>query len=106
MYFASAAPPVRFPNVYGIDMPAANELIAHGRTVEEVREEIGADWLVYQDLEDLIECSREGNPEVDGFESSVFDGQYLAGTSMISTCSRLRLRAPTAPKGGSVPGSQ
>jgi len=65
--------------VYGIDMPAANELIAHGRTVEEVREEIGADWLVYQDLEDLIECSREGNPEVDGFESSVFDGQYLAG---------------------------
>ena len=47
--------------------------------VEEVREEIGADWLVYQDLEDLIECSREGNPEVDGFESSVFDGQYLAG---------------------------
>ena len=79
VYFASAAPPVRFPNVYGIDMPAATELIAHGRTVEEVREEIGADWLVYQDLEDLIECSREGNPEVDGFESSVFDGQYLAG---------------------------
>ena len=79
VYFASAAPPVRFPNVYGIDMPAATELIAHGRTVEEVREEIGADWLVYQDLEDLIECSREGNPEVDGFESSVFDGRYLAG---------------------------
>ena len=79
VYFASAAPAVVSPNVYGIDMPAANELIAHGRTVEEVREEIGADWLVYQDLEDLIECSREGNPEVDGFESSVFDGQYLAG---------------------------
>ena len=79
VYFASAAPPVRFPNVYGIDMPAATELIAHGRTVEEVREEIGADWLVYQNLDDLIECSREGNPEVDGFELSVFDGQYLAG---------------------------
>ena len=79
VYFASAAPPVRFPNVYGIDMPAANELIAHGRTVDEVREEIGADWLVYQDLEDLIECSREGNPDVDGFESSVFDGRYLTG---------------------------
>jgi amidophosphoribosyltransferase len=79
VYFASAAPPVRYPNVYGIDMPAANELIAHGRSVEQVREEIGADWLVYQDLEDLIECSREGNPEVDGFESSVFDGRYQAG---------------------------
>ena len=79
VYFASAAPPVRYPNVYGIDMPAANELIAHDRSVEQVREEIGADWLVYQDLEDLIECSREGNPEVDGFESSVFDGRYQAG---------------------------
>lgn len=79
VYFASAAPPVRHPNVYGIDMPAANELIAHGRSVEEIRAEIGADWLVYQDLEDLIECSREGNPEVDGFESSVFDGRYQAG---------------------------
>ena len=79
VYFASAAPPVRYPNVYGIDMPAANELIAHGRSVEQIREEIGADWLVYQDLEALIECSREGNPEVDGFESSVFDGRYQAG---------------------------
>ena len=79
VYFASAAPPVRHPNVYGIDMPAANELIAHGRTVEEIRDEIGADWLVYQDLEDLFECSREGNPDVDGFESSVFDGRYQAG---------------------------
>ena len=79
VYFASAAPPVRYPNVYGIDMPAANELIAHGRTVEEIRDEIGADWLVYQDLEDLFECSREGNPDVDGFESSVFDGRYQAG---------------------------
>ena len=79
VYFASAAPPVRYPNVYGIDMPAADELIAHGRTVEEVRVEIGADWLVYQDLEDLLACSREGNPAVDGFESSVFDGRYLTG---------------------------
>jgi len=79
VYFASAAPPVRYPNVYGIDMPAANELIAHGRTVEEIRDEIGADWSVHQDLEDLFECSREGNPDVDGFESSVFDGRYQAG---------------------------
>ncbi len=80
VYFASAAPPVRYPNVYGIDMPAANELIAHGRSVEEIAALIGADWLVYQDLDDLFDCSREGNDEIDGFESSVFDGTYLAGT--------------------------
>ena len=59
-------------------MPAANELIAHGRTVEEIRDEIGADWLVYQDLEDHL-SAQEGNPDVDGFESSVFDGRYQAG---------------------------
>ena len=79
VYFASAAPPVRFPNVYGIDMPAASELIAHGRTEEEVCEQIGADWLVYQDLEDLIQCSMEGNPDADGFDCSVFNGEYITG---------------------------
>jgi len=79
VYFASAAPPVRYPNVYGIDMPSASELIAHGRSDEEVCHLIGADWLVYQDLEDLVSCSREGNPEVDGFECSVFTGEYLTG---------------------------
>jgi len=80
VYFASAAPPVRYPNVYGIDMPAASELIAHGREVQDICELIGADWMVYQDLEDLFECSREGNEGIDGFESSVFDGEYSAGT--------------------------
>jgi amidophosphoribosyltransferase len=80
VYFASAAPPVRYPNVYGIDMPAANELIAHGRTVEEICALIGADWLVYQDLEDLFASSFEGNEAIEDFESSVFDGRYLAGT--------------------------
>jgi amidophosphoribosyltransferase len=79
VYLASAAPPVRFPNVYGIDMPSAGKLIAHGRTVEEVRQAIGADWLIYQDLEDLRQCSLEGNPEIDGFDCSVFDGDYLTG---------------------------
>jgi len=79
VYFASAAPPVRYPNVYGIDMPSASELIAHGRTVEEVCSQIGADWLVYQDLEDLVSSSREGNPEVDGFDCSVFNGEYITG---------------------------
>lgn len=79
VYFASAAPPVRYPNVYGIDMPSANELIAHDRTVEEVCREIGADWLIYQDLEDLIAASAEGNPEIKDFECSVFTGHYITG---------------------------
>lgn len=79
VYFASAAPPVRYPNVYGIDMPSATELIAHGRTVEEVCELIGADWLVYQDLDDLIRCSAEGNPQVQQFDCSVFSGEYVTG---------------------------
>jgi amidophosphoribosyltransferase len=79
VYFASAAPPVRYPNVYGIDMPAASELIAHGRTEEEVCAMIGADWLVYQDLEDLVQCSLEGNPRADGFDCSVFNGEYITG---------------------------
>ena len=79
VYFASAAPAVRWPNVYGIDMPSADELIAHGRSEEEICEQIGADWLVYQDLEDLVSCSREGNPQLEGFDCSVFDGQYVTG---------------------------
>ena len=79
VYFASAAPPIRYPNVYGIDMPAASELIANGKTEEEVAELIGADWLVYQDLQDLIAASREGNPEITRYECSVFDGNYITG---------------------------
>jgi len=77
VYFASAAPPIRFPNVYGIDMPAAAELIAAGRSVEEVQEIIGADWLIYQDLADLIDACREGNRDIARFECSVFDGNYI-----------------------------
>jgi amidophosphoribosyltransferase len=79
VYVASAAPPVRFPNVYGIDMPTANELIAHGRDVESVQKEIGADWLIYQDLEDLVECASEGNPDIQAFDCSVFSGEYVTG---------------------------
>ena len=79
VYYCSAAPPVRHPNVYGIDMPAAQEFIAHGRSIEEVASEIGADWLLYQDLEDLVECAREGNPHIEDFECSVFDGRYVTG---------------------------
>jgi len=79
VYFASAAPAVKYPNVYGIDMPSADELIAHGRTEDEICREIGADWLVYQDLQDLMDCSREGNPKVQNFDCSVFNGEYVTG---------------------------
>ncbi len=80
VYFASAAPPVRYPNVYGIDMPAASELVAHGRTEAEVCEIIGADRLIYQDLDDLIEAvQKKGKVEVDRFDTSVFNGEYVTG---------------------------
>ena len=89
VYMASAAPPVRFPNVYGIDMPSAEELVAHGRTIEEVAQTIGADWLIYQELDDLIETAREGNPEVDGFDCAVFTGEYVTGDVDNAYLSRL-----------------
>lgn len=79
VYFASAAPPVRYPNVYGIDMPAASELVASGRTEEEVAQAIGADRLIYQDLQDLIDAAHEGNPRITHFDASCFDGVYVTG---------------------------
>lgn len=79
VYFASAAPPVRFANIYGIDMPAAAELVAHGRTEEEVQQFIGADWLVYQDLEDLIAAVADGNEDLRHFDTSCFSGEYVTG---------------------------
>jgi amidophosphoribosyltransferase len=79
VYFASAAPPVRFPNVYGIDMPSVHELVANGRTDEQIAQEIGADRLIYQDLQDLIEAAREGNPAIRRFDASCFDGNYVTG---------------------------
>ncbi|WP_196158224.1 amidophosphoribosyltransferase [Reinekea sp. G2M2-21] len=79
VYFASAAPEVIFPNVYGIDMPAAKELIAHGRTNEEIRVSIGADWLVYQDLDDLKRATQTKKSDVHDFDCSVFDGCYVTG---------------------------
>jgi amidophosphoribosyltransferase len=80
VFFASAAPPVRFPNVYGIDMPSAAELIAHGRSVDEVAALLGADRLIYQDLDDLIQaCQKKGRSHVDRFDCSVFDGDYVTG---------------------------
>jgi amidophosphoribosyltransferase len=92
VYFASAAPPVRYPNVYGIDMPSATELVAHGRTEEEIREAIGADWLIYQDLQDLIDAVRKkGKSPVQRFDTSVFDGEYVTGGVSDSYLQQLEL---------------
>ena len=79
VYFASASPPVRYQNVYGIDMPAASELIAHGKKIEEVCQEIGADKLFYQEIDDLIWAVRKGNNKLSNFEASVFTGEYVTG---------------------------
>ena len=79
VYFASAAPPVRFPNVYGIDMPSADELIGYNRTVDEIGELIGADKIIYQDLDALVEAARKGNMAIPRFDLSCFDGQYVTG---------------------------
>ena len=81
VYFSSAAPPVKFQNLYGIDMAATNELIASGKTDEEVANAIGADWLIYQDLKDLIDSAQEGNPSIKNFEISIFDGNYPTSIS-------------------------
>jgi amidophosphoribosyltransferase len=79
VYMASAAPPVRYPNVYGIDMPTKEELIAHGRTIEEIRQFIGADALIYQDVAAMKRVVGALNPKLDGFEASCFDGHYVTG---------------------------
>ena len=79
VYFASAAPPVRHQNVYGIDMPATKELVAHGRNVEEIKDFIGADELIYQDIEALRMAAHVGNTKITQFEDSVFTGEYCAG---------------------------
>lgn len=79
VYFASAAPPVRYPNVYGIDMPSTDELVGYNRNDQEICEEIGADWLIYQDLDDLIAAAKVGNPRISKFDTAVFDGTYVTG---------------------------
>ena len=79
VYIASTSPPVRFPNVYGIDMPARSELIASGRTVDQLSENIGADGVIFQALADLRDAVAEAAPGLLGFEASVFDGHYITG---------------------------
>ena len=93
VYMASAAPPVRFPNVYGIDMPTPTELVAHDRTVEEVRALIGCDALIYQDVDAMKLAVRQaalnGSPQLDGFDASCFDGQYVTGDVSLEDIVRL-----------------
>jgi len=79
VYFASASPPVRYPNIYGIDMPAPSELVASGRNEKEIEQELGADRLIYQDLEDLIKACQEGNSAIARFDTSCFSGEYVTG---------------------------
>jgi amidophosphoribosyltransferase len=93
VYLASAAPPVRFPNVYGIDMPTPEELVAHDRTVEEIRELIGCDALIYQDVEAMkqavLSATAGDAPKLDGFDASCFDGVYVTGDVSLSDIVRL-----------------
>jgi len=89
VFFASAAPPVRFPNVYGIDMPTQRELIATGRTDEQIAQTIGADALVYQDLADMQQSVRDLNPSIKRFEASCFDGDYVTGDITAEYLARL-----------------
>jgi len=89
VYFASAAPPVRYPNVYGIDMPNASELAAHGRSEEDVTRLIGADKLIYQDLDDLIAAVSVDNPRITEYDSSCFNGKYVTGDVTEDYLSRL-----------------
>ncbi len=104
VYIASAAPPVRFPNVYGIDMPAPNELVAHGRSEAEVAEYIGADWLIYQDLDDLVDAVQKGNRRIKKFDCSCFDGEYVTNTVNEDYLDKIsNLRNDTAKDAGDEP---
>ncbi len=96
VYMASAAPPVRYPNVYGIDMPTKEELVAHNRSIEEVRVFIGADQLIYQDVDAMKRVVRALNPAISGFEASCFDGHYITGAFSDADVAALQGRRSTA----------
>lgn len=98
VYFASAAPPVRYPNVYGIDMPAASELVAAGRTEEEVAQIIGADRLIYQDLNDLVHACQHHDSQVHEFDTSCFSGEYVTGDITPAYLARLQEERSDAAK--------
>ncbi|SCK60024.1 amidophosphoribosyltransferase [Variovorax sp. HW608] len=94
VYLASAAPPVRFPNVYGIDMPTKDELVAHDRTVEQIRELIGCDALIYQDVDAMKRAIGSLNPKLDGFDASCFDGVYVTGDIDTEAITRMNGNRP------------
>ena len=94
VYMASAAPPVRYPNVYGIDMPTSHELVAHDRTVEQIREIIGCDALIYQDVDAMKRAIGSINPGIQGFDASCFDGVYVTGDITASDIARLNADRP------------
>jgi amidophosphoribosyltransferase len=96
VYLASAAPPVRYPNVYGIDMPTSDELVAHNRSVEEIREIIGCDALIYQDVDGMKKAVGSLNPAIADFDASCFDGVYVTGDITSDDITRL-----SATRGGS-----
>lgn len=105
VYIASASPPVKYPNVYGIDMPTKHELIASSQSIEEIREELGADALFYQKLEDLIWAAKEGNPEIEQFDCSCFDGKYVTGVTQdyldgLESSSRVSAKIKDMPAAG------
>ncbi|TAG26289.1 MAG: amidophosphoribosyltransferase [Burkholderiales bacterium] len=89
VYLASAAPPVRYPNVYGIDMPTQTELIAHGRSMDEIRDYIGCDALIYQDVSGMKDAIRKLNPKIENFEASCFDGVYITGDIAATDAQRI-----------------
>ena len=99
VYLASAAPPVRYPNVYGIDMPTSDELVAHGRTVEEIRQSIGCDALIYQDVEGMKKAIGSLNHKLTGFDASCFDGIYVTGDITADDIARLNSSRPGAQEG-------
>ncbi len=98
VYMASAAPPVRHPNVYGIDMPTREELVAHGRSVEKIRAYIGADALIYQDVDAMKSVVRALNPRIDGFEASCFDGNYITGDISAADLDAMQAQRTAAPE--------
>jgi amidophosphoribosyltransferase len=105
VYMASAAPPVRYPNVYGIDMPTANELVAHGRSVDEVRDLIGCDALIYQDVDAMKKAVAALNPQLDGFDASCFDGIYCTGDVTTADIERLNSHRVLVPSSTEADGS-